>query len=423
MSSYRMSVPAFGLAAALAVASSPALAQTPAPPAASRAAEEAVDRPADHARGQLRAVAGPRHRRPQAAGGSDRGVLLRVGRVGLGRPDRVGRVERVRAVRGRGQRGPADLLGRTHVSLRRPLPGPAAPEAQPQGAGQRQHDRHHPAGRARRRLRLAAAVMGRSRSSSRMPRLAFAMTPLWIPSPERAAATHLASFRRAASAAAGRPLDDYWALHAWSIAEPDAFWQTLLRTSGVPHAGRAAAAHDGAPMPATRWFDGVTLNYADALLAGRGAADDAPAIIATTETAEDRVISRGDPAPVGGARGRGARPGRHRPRRHGGGLRRQRPRSRHPASRLRRPRRDLLVLLARFRRRRRLRPLPPDRADAAAGLVVVSLQRQALRHRPGAGGSHGAAARPATPRRPRRRRRRPRGRRLGRLAGARQNRR
>ena len=36
------------------------------------------------------------------------------------------------------------------------------------------------------------------------------------------------------------------------------------------------AAHDAAPMPATRWFDGVTLNYAEALLAGRGAADDAP---------------------------------------------------------------------------------------------------------------------------------------------------
>jgi acetoacetyl-CoA synthetase len=119
------------------------------------------------------------------------------------------------------------------------------------------------------------------------------MTPLWTPSPERAAATHLAAFMRLASAAAGRAFDDYWALHRWSIAEPEAFWQTLLRASGLPQAGHAAAARDAAPMPATRWFDGVTLNYAAALLAGRGAPDDAPAIVATSEAADDRVISRG----------------------------------------------------------------------------------------------------------------------------------
>ena len=47
-------------------------------------------------------------------------------------------------------------------------------------------------------------------------------------------------------------------------------------------------------MPDTRWFAGVTVNYADALLAGRGAPEDAAAIIATNEAAEDRVISRAE---------------------------------------------------------------------------------------------------------------------------------
>jgi len=120
------------------------------------------------------------------------------------------------------------------------------------------------------------------------------MTPLWTPSPARAARTHLAAFARTAAASAGRPLDDYWSLHAWSVAEPDAFWQTCLRASGLPHDGHAASAHDGAPMPTTRWFDGVTLNYAEALLDGHGAAADAPAIVATNEAAEDRVISRAE---------------------------------------------------------------------------------------------------------------------------------
>jgi acetoacetyl-CoA synthetase len=119
------------------------------------------------------------------------------------------------------------------------------------------------------------------------------MTPLWTPSRERAAATHLTAFAQHAAVVAGRPFENYWALHAWSIAEPQAFWQTLLGTTGWTLSGTAAAAHDGAPMRATRWFEGVSLNYAEALLAGRGAADDAPAIIATNEAAEDRVVTRG----------------------------------------------------------------------------------------------------------------------------------
>ncbi len=120
------------------------------------------------------------------------------------------------------------------------------------------------------------------------------MTPLWTPSAARADRSHLAAFLRAAASAAGRPLGDYWALHAWSVAEPDAFWQLCLRDSGFPHQGTAAAAFDAAPMPATRWFDGVALNYAEALLDGSGADADAPAIVATNEAAEDRVISRAD---------------------------------------------------------------------------------------------------------------------------------
>jgi acetoacetyl-CoA synthetase len=117
-------------------------------------------------------------------------------------------------------------------------------------------------------------------------------TPLWTPGAARVERAHLTAFRRAAAGAARRPLDDYWALHAWSIAEPEAFWQTLLRESGVPRSGDAPRAHDSLPMPATRWFEGVSLNYAEALLAGRGAAGDAPAIIATDESGRDRTISR-----------------------------------------------------------------------------------------------------------------------------------
>jgi acetoacetyl-CoA synthetase len=119
-------------------------------------------------------------------------------------------------------------------------------------------------------------------------------TPLWTPGPARIERAHLTAFRRAAAGAAGRPLDDYWALHAWSVADPQAFWLFLLQESGLPRSGAAPRAHDGRPMPETRWFEGVSLNYAEALLDGRGALDDAPAIIATDESGRDRTLTRGD---------------------------------------------------------------------------------------------------------------------------------
>jgi acetoacetyl-CoA synthetase len=119
-------------------------------------------------------------------------------------------------------------------------------------------------------------------------------TPLWTPGAARVERAHLTAFRHAAAAAGGRRLDDYWALHAWSVAEPQAFWQLVLRESGLPRSGDAPRAHDGRPMPETRWFEGVSLNYAEALLSGRGAPDDAPAIVATDESGRDRTITRAD---------------------------------------------------------------------------------------------------------------------------------
>ena len=89
---------------------------------------------------------------------------------------------------------------------------------------------------------------------------------LWTPTPSRVDRAYLTAFRRAAGAAAGRALDDYAALHAWSVTDPEPFWQTCLRESELPHQGHASRARSDDPMPATRWFEGVSLNYADALL-------------------------------------------------------------------------------------------------------------------------------------------------------------
>ena len=52
---------------------------------------------------------------------------------------------------------------------------------------------------------------------------------LWTPSPERIAQSNLATFRRAV----GRNSDDYMALHAWSVDQPEAFWTAVWDFGGT----------------------------------------------------------------------------------------------------------------------------------------------------------------------------------------------
>src|SRR5262245_33218410 len=63
-------------------------------------------------------------------------------------------------------------------------------------------------------------------------------TPLWAPTPERAAATNLAHFVEAARAAgyespAGAAAVDYATLYAWSIAHAEQFWPAVWKFCGV----------------------------------------------------------------------------------------------------------------------------------------------------------------------------------------------
>ena len=52
---------------------------------------------------------------------------------------------------------------------------------------------------------------------------------LWTPSPERVARTNMTAFKRAV----GRNADDYGALHAWSVEQPEAFWTAVWDFVGV----------------------------------------------------------------------------------------------------------------------------------------------------------------------------------------------
>lgn len=114
---------------------------------------------------------------------------------------------------------------------------------------------------------------------------------IWEPSKERAAATFIAAFRRQLSAEHGVALDDYEALHRFSIDVPEAFWPSLWRFLGV--------VADGEPVPyledATadmidqRWFPALRLSFAENLLRHRGPAE---AVISCFEDGTRQTLSR-----------------------------------------------------------------------------------------------------------------------------------
>ncbi len=94
--------------------------------------------------------------------------------------------------------------------------------------------------------------------------------PLWSPSTEAVETAQLTGFRRVAEGVAGRALPDYEALHAWSVAEREAFWSTLWSFGGVIGERGERVLVDGDRMPGASWFPDARLSFAENLLGHPG---------------------------------------------------------------------------------------------------------------------------------------------------------
>ncbi|MDA7088476.1 acetoacetate--CoA ligase [Pseudomonas sp. SA3-5] len=113
--------------------------------------------------------------------------------------------------------------------------------------------------------------------------------PLWTPSPERVAATRMDAFRRFVNQRHGLDLADYPALHAWSVAAREAFWQAIVDFFNVEFAEQPhAVLEEGLVMPSARWFPGADLNFAEHLLRRR---DQHPALVAIGEDGSREQLS------------------------------------------------------------------------------------------------------------------------------------
>ena len=135
--------------------------------------------------------------------------------------------------------------------------------------------------------------------------------PLWTPSPERIARARITALRRHLERRWHVALDDYEALHTFSIHSPDAFWLTVWELCGVVGDRGDAAVAGLDRMPGARFFPTARLNFTENVLRRR---DGRAAIVASGEGTEDRTLTWAELAGAverfaGALRAAGIRPG------------------------------------------------------------------------------------------------------------------
>ncbi|PLX57295.1 MAG: acetoacetate--CoA ligase, partial [Chromatiales bacterium] len=91
--------------------------------------------------------------------------------------------------------------------------------------------------------------------------------PMWSPAPAQIASSQMQRFMDTAASTTGRAFSGYHDLHAWSIADPDTFWDAIWDFAGiVGDRGNGPALRDSHRMPGAVWFEGARLNFAENLL-------------------------------------------------------------------------------------------------------------------------------------------------------------
>ncbi len=132
---------------------------------------------------------------------------------------------------------------------------------------------------------------------SSAPQPASTPRPVWRPAPDRVERARITRFhadaaeRRGAPARTGEPEADYRALHAWSVAEPHAFWRAVTEWTGVEFTTPCSTELAGDTMPGAVWFPGARLNYTAHALRRAEDAPDEPALLAVDESHQVRTTT------------------------------------------------------------------------------------------------------------------------------------
>ncbi|WP_281684993.1 AMP-binding protein, partial [Thalassobaculum salexigens] len=100
-----------------------------------------------------------------------------------------------------------------------------------------------------------------------------AVTKLWEPSPDRAAAAQITAFMEKVNADSGAGASDYDSLWQWSVDNPEVFWSALWDFGGVVGEKGAVILSDPTAMPGAKFFPQGKVNFAENLLRRSGDGD------------------------------------------------------------------------------------------------------------------------------------------------------
>ncbi|WP_330208799.1 acetyl-coenzyme A synthetase N-terminal domain-containing protein [Pseudomonas sp. Z13] len=89
---------------------------------------------------------------------------------------------------------------------------------------------------------------------------------LWQADRERLGKANISRYMSWLSTHRGHDFDSYSDLWRWSIADSDAFWQSIWDHFDLIYDGQINVVRTADPMPKTRWFTGTRLNYAEHIL-------------------------------------------------------------------------------------------------------------------------------------------------------------
>jgi acetoacetyl-CoA synthetase len=97
--------------------------------------------------------------------------------------------------------------------------------------------------------------------------------PLWQPDEEAVSAAPISAFMRFCETRSDRALNDYDALHAWSVEDIPAFWSAVWDHFDVKGEKGERVVEDLQKMPGARFFPDARLNFAENLLSRTGGDD------------------------------------------------------------------------------------------------------------------------------------------------------
>jgi acetoacetyl-CoA synthetase len=117
---------------------------------------------------------------------------------------------------------------------------------------------------------------------------------LWTPPADVRQVTRIGDYLGWLERERGRRFSDYSELWEWSVTELAGFWSSIWDYFDVRSYTPPGAALEQARLPGTRWFPGVTLNYAENVLRMPGLAAADPAVLSWSQTRSPVTVTAGE---------------------------------------------------------------------------------------------------------------------------------